>query len=135
MSRNKTRAALTQAWVDGNFSLDTAYENKKFDKPAALPWAEFWVVFDSTNSVTLGTHGENETTGFVQVDLYYPLDKGSGDITTKADAICEYFQLGRSFSYQGQYVTIQKIDYSPARPDGGRHRLTLTIYFYARHTR
>lgn len=134
MSRNKARAALTQAWKDGGFGLETAYENAKFT-PGSAAWAEFWVVFDSTVSATLGTHGENETTGFVQVDLYYPLDKGSGDITTKADAICDYFQLGRSFSYDGQYVTIQKIDYSPARPDGGRHRLTLTIHFYARHLR
>lgn len=129
--------ALIKAYNDLALGLPTSYPAAELDdkqKPDGL-WAAVHNIRGSSQPVTLGDQGEDNHPGFMQIDLNYPKNKGSGDLLAKADEILSAFPAGRSLAYNSQEVKVLGTSLSPGRYVGGYYRISLTINYYARTQR
>ena len=70
-------------------------------------------------------------TGFLQIDLNYPINAGAGAIVSKADAVAQYFKAGTRLAYGGQQVQIQSCGRSQGRQVDGFYRVSMTINWTA----
>lgn len=80
---------------------------------------------------TLGDEGDDEATGFSQLLLRYPINKGSGDIQRMGDLITKHFKAGQRKFFEGQEVVI--VSSGSGRLDilEGQLVLPITINWYA----
>lgn len=134
MSLTKVNAALITAYKAGGFFTDarTAYENVPFVKPSAgTPWGKVQFFPSNPSVITLGPAGFNRYDGFVQIDVNYPTNTGSGLASAKADDIIKHFKTGNKYIYDGQEVIIRTVGRTPGRDVDGFYRITLSVYFYA----
>ncbi len=129
-------SALLQAFSDGAFGLPIASENKQYDPIAGTAYAELFIVPNPSDVLTMGDGGQDLFTGFMQVDLRYPLDTGTGTAKQKATDIQNAFKAGSRFTYSGQEVFITGSGRNGSgRREDGWYRITLTINWEARVTR
>lgn len=136
MSFLAIRKTLIQAYTDGGFNLPTAYDNRTFQPKGCNPWAQVFIVNNMPEVDTLGDHGENEHTGFLQIDINYPVNCCDGDALEKVDEITNYFYIGRRFNLDGQEIFINSSGYN--RPDTQSaewYRLVITVYWTAKTKR
>jgi hypothetical protein len=128
------RAALVEAYESLHLHLDTAHENRPFS-PGADPWAALFVIPNQPAVATLGNGGEDEHTGFMQIDLNYPLHGGTAAALETADDIRAYFAAGRWLEYDGQRVLITSSGRARGVEVNGWYRVSMTINWTARTIR
>lgn len=133
MSMFNVRAALVQAFVDGNFfpANAIAFENKKFNPPAGKPWAKLTFVPVQPVVATLGLEGRDRIQGFMQVDLNYLEDIGEAAILAKFEELRNTFTVGKRFAYDTDEVVIQSCGRSQGRIVNNYYRISVTVYFYS----
>lgn len=131
MSLDKARAAIVQAYIDAGLNLPTFYENKPGDPPAN-PWAIFTFIPNNPEVVTLGSGGDDEATGFVQIDLNYTLNSGDKAAADAFNLLRDKFIAGQIFTYSGQAVRVGSCGRSHGRNVNGWYRVSITIYWSAR---
>jgi hypothetical protein len=129
------KETLIDAYVDGDFDIETAWENRKFNPVNGTPWARVTIIPNQPEIVTLGATGEDEHTGVMQIDLFYPQDKGDGDILAMADSIREVFKGGARLVNEGQMVIINSCGRGAGRNENGWFRMIITINWWARTQR
>lgn len=130
-------AALVSAYKAVGLNLPTAYEVRDFTPPAGQPWARV-VNFPADKYVnTLGDGGQDEVTGFFQIDYYVPENDGTGRLHGYADATLNYFKNGRRFTYLGQEVKIRRTSFTQIRRDdkSASFNITLSVYWDSPATR
>ena len=117
--------------------LPTAYEAKDFTPPASAPWARVLNVPADKYVQSLGDAGEDNVTGFFQIDYFVPENDGTGRLLGYADATISYFSNGRRFYYAGQEVKVRRTSLSQIRRDdaSASFRITLSIYWDAPSSR
>lgn len=132
MSTTKVRAALVTAFRGGSFFADSKvqWENMKFDPPAEA-WAAFFFLPSQPEVATLGTAGEDELNGLIQIDLNYPLHSGEKDVAAKFESIRALFRPGYSFAHEGQTVTIRSCGRSNGRVVNNYWRVSVSVFYYA----
>lgn len=131
----KIDQALTQAYIDGAFSLPIAHENADYSPTAGTAYAEIKVIRNEAVPDTLGASGYDETTGLFQVTLRYPVGGYSITAKTKADEMMLYFSIGSTFTYSGQTVLITRKDRGAGYVEDGWYKLILRFTFNARTVR
>lgn len=104
------------------------------DKPDGL-WLQLHNLRVESIPVTLGDAGEDNHSGIFQVDLNYPVNKGTKDILAKADIYTDFFTAGKTLVYNGQEVKVLSSSLTPGRYVGGYYRISFTVNYYARTTR
>lgn len=129
------KGAFMTLWETSSFGLVTAYENKKFTPTEGVPWARVTVLPARPSVVTLGSSGEDEHTGITQIDLFYPLDSGDGEILAMSDAIRTVFKAGTGMSYNGLSVTVLSCGRSGGRLVDGLYNIILEIEWRCRTSR
>lgn len=134
MSLSSIRAALISGYNEVGLDLDTAYENRSF-LPGEYPWASAFLIPNIPDAVTVGIGGEDEHSGFLQVDLNYPLNEGTAHILEAADQIRAHFVAGRKFTHDGQEVLIRSCGRSTGLEINGWYRISMTINWTARTLR
>ena len=133
MSFYNLRAALVSHYLAGDFGLPTVYENKKAEFDRSRPWAAVTLVPNQPDPVTMGDHGSDEHTGFLQIDLYYPLDESDIPVVKKADEIRKHFNTGAICKYDNTAVRVTSCGRSVGKVEDTNYRLVLTIMWRA-HT-
>jgi hypothetical protein len=128
------RAALAAAYESLDLHLDTAHENRPF-KPGNSPWASLFLAPNAPAVATLGDGGEDEHTGFLQIDLNYPQHTGTAGVLETADKIRAYFVAGRRLVYDGQEVLIRSSGRTAGVNVDGWYRVSMTIFWTARTNR
>lgn len=80
---------------------------------------------------TLGDEGDDQHTGFSQLLLRYPINKGTGEMQRMADSITKHFRAGQRKFFEGQEVVI--VGSGAGRIDTleGQLVLPITINWYA----
>ena len=115
----------------------TLFENEAFNpttkpKPSiSTPWASVFLITNQPTPESAGAGGMDGNTGFLQIDLNYPLNAGSGAIVAKADYVAQYFKAGTRLAYGGQQVQIQSCGRSQGRLVDGFFRVSMTINWTA----
>lgn len=134
MSASKCRDALVSAFMAGDqfFAQENvSFENVAFTPRPAQPWAALFFVPSQPIVATLGAGGTNRLDGFFQVDLNFPLNTGTKQISDKATAIENTFTAGARFVNSSQVVIIASCGRSQGREVNGFFKVSVTAYFYA----
>ena len=128
-----SQALINQYRASGAFTDPlTAYENAAFTKPAAsVSWGAVFIVTNQPTPESAGAGGMDGNTGFLQIDLNYPINAGAGAIVAKADSVAQYFKAGTRLAYGGQQVQIQSCGRSQGRQVDGFYRVSMTINWTA----
>jgi hypothetical protein len=109
------------------------------DDPLKSPPDGLWLQLHNLRSrslpVTLGDKGEDNHPGILQIDVNYPVNKGSKQVLAKADELAAYFTAGKALTYSAQDVKILSCSLSPGRSVDGYYRVSLSVNYYARTTR
>ncbi|MGI0119688.1 phage tail terminator-like protein [Zooshikella sp. RANM57] len=136
MSFLAIKKTLLKAYLDGGFNLPTAYDNRSFEPEGGQPWAQVFINNNMPDPVTLGDKGENEHTGFLQIDINYPINAGDGDALEKADEITNYFHIGRPFNFEEQSIFIKSSGVNRLSDQPAEwYRLVITVNWSARTRR
>ena len=128
-------SALLSSFDAGSFGLPIASENRPYDPQPGTAWAQLFVVHAQPSIATMGSGGQDEITGFLQVNLNYPEGSGGGAAKQKATAIRDYFTAGTKHSYGGVDVYIANAGRSASFNIDSWYRLVVTINWYTRLTR
>lgn len=133
MSLTNVNKALVKAFADGSFfdKAKVAQENITFNPPNGEAWAKLFFFPGEGVVATLGAGGTDRYDGFLQIDLNYPLNKGTADIGAKADAIINAFTAGKRFTNSGQEVILKTCGRSPGRTKDGTYTVSVSVYWYA----
>jgi hypothetical protein len=133
---------IENALVDAVISVDSVtpmgYPNrdlKDASKPASGLWIQLHNLRGDSSPVTLGDAGEDDHPGILQIDINYPLNKGTASILTKADEFIAFFTAGKAIFSGAQEVRIASCSLSAGRHVEGYYRLSVSVNYYARTTR
>lgn len=103
----------------------------KFTPPVSGPYADLAIVWNTPETFTLGDEGEDMLTGFLQLTLQYPPDKGIFEPSRMSDVLRESFKAGRRKVYEGQEVIIKNSGPGQYTILDGKLVNPFTVYFYA----
>lgn len=115
-------AAAKSALIPGVVSANAvAWPNKNFTPPTRAKWVSVSVLPAPVEALTCGSMGQNEATGILQFNCY--MKKGSGDAHQRelAEAIEDWFQFGKSFTFDNQTVTFTKTSRGQGFPSESGH--------------
>lgn len=137
MSLTKAQSALIKAFVDGAFfpAANVEQPNVLFNPPSNAAWARLHFVPAQPTVATLGGGGTDRVDGFLQIDLNYPLNKGTKPSDDMFEALRLLFTAGARFTYSGQQVVVVSCGRSQGRTDNGFWKVPVTVVFYAHITR
>ena len=132
----EVESALVTAYQEVNLGLPTAFPNRKFVPPTdGALWAGVSFAFAQPTVATLGTGGEDETRGFMQVDFNIPIGAGRNLTNEASTALQNFFTAGRKLVYGGTQVDILSCGKNGGFDSGKFYKVPNTITFYARHNR
>jgi hypothetical protein len=133
MSTAAIKSALTQAFVASALFSENkiSFPNRKFTPPQVGPWAALHFSSQEASIASNGAGGLDRVDGFMQIDLNYPLDSGTGQISDMVDDLRVLFKAGTSFTYGGEYATVVSCSESAARKIESNFRVSVTVRFYS----
>lgn len=133
MSLSKVNSALVQAFLaTGLFAQSKVqFENVLFTPPTGEPWAAVYFVPNTPEVSTLGEEGTDEATGFLQIDLNFPNNKGTAACNEAVDTLRNTFTAGKRFVYLGQELAILNCGRSQGRNANGLYTVSVTVSFLA----
>jgi hypothetical protein len=138
MSQQKVKAAVINA-VKTRLALlgganHTAWPNKRYQPGNAL-WYSVHYVPNNPTPVTLGSQGEDNLQGFVQIDVNILTDTGEKTQTDALNSLEAWFVAGRKLTFDGQSVVVTSAARAQGMNSGAYWKVPLSIYFYARYQR
>lgn len=128
-----TNLAFTvPAGVGGTVTAQlTAWENISIVPLNSVPYQKVNFVFARPEDVTMGG-GYYRERAYMQVTLYYPLQKGPGAAMSRAELIRKTFPRGASFSNNGIVVHIDRTsEIMPGAPTDESYIVIVRVPFYA----
>lgn len=134
MSLAKTRKALEQKLNAMTPALQTVWENHPADLTVGTPFQVASLIPGPTQNNTMGNVEATLATeiGIFQVMLHYPVDSGSTDALTRAEAIVDWFKRGLSLSQDGAIIVIDRTpSVGPAQPSDSWYRVPVSISYYS----
>lgn len=105
MSQVSIRAALDTKLDAVSTNFPTAEENVKFYPKVGVPYQESFLIPARPANPTLGGSHHREE-GIYQVNLHYPIQRGTGDVTTRAELIKAAFSRGTTMTNSGVNVVV-----------------------------
>ena len=130
MSLAAIRAALETALNGISPAIATAWENVPFTPTPGVPYqAPYLLTAAPANPVIGAAYMEQ---GVFQVNLFYPKDAGSADVTARAELIRATFPRLAGFPFTGGTVLIiETPEIGPPRADADRQMVPVKIKFQA----
>lgn len=125
----KLEQALIEHFISGNFGLEIASENENFD-PSEL---ERYVAISSfvNDETAFSLNDSDQTDGFFQAILYYPVGELSMNAKNKADEIKRHFKIGLRLTRDGERLTITSRSSEPGANEDSWYKIVVRIFFTA----
>lgn len=133
MSESKIDAAFRAAYVAaGVIPVErTAFEGAKFTPPSGQSWARLTNLPSSRTPFGLSPDSSEISTGIMQIDVFRPVDTGSGQLLADAEQIMAIYPPRTNLLYQGQRVEIRRTERGSIRADGAWMSIPVSIYYLA----
>ncbi|MEN9924155.1 MAG: hypothetical protein RL268_281 [Pseudomonadota bacterium] len=128
------RQALETQLAAISAGFATAYENMKFETTVGTPYQAAFIVSAEPDNPEMG-NGWMER-GYLQVNLFYPLDAGPGSAETRAETIRDAFPRGATFVADGVSVLIERTpEIGPGRADDDWYVKTVKVRYFSQLVR
>lgn len=131
MSQSKVSAALSSQLDLLSDDYAIQFENVSFTPPAGEPYLAESLNPTGTIPMALANAGSELLQGFYQVLCYAPAGMNKGAAFAAADAVEALFQRGDHLTYDGQEVTILRVERSLGFRSGDRYVVPISIYYRA----
>lgn len=115
MSFRDIQLALDVRLSQVAYPVAIANENTVYKPVAGTPWIRPTVL--NARGETLDLDNANDSPGVYQIDLFYPLNKGTSDLLSKLDDIAEYFAAEKTLTFNQSTILIRSISKLPSRID------------------
>ena len=132
-----TRSALVARVLEGDAAdYPMLHDNATLDNQTDT-WLSVNFTPIANRSATQGRTGEDEASGFMQVNVNAPQGHGSIDGLTLADSILEQFERGSTLTYEDVTVVVEGATLAPSlfSEDGNTYITPITIDWRARRRR
>lgn len=107
-----------------------AWENIEYTPVKGTPYLRPTVIMSPSSLLGLGLDDLQMNEGIYQIDLFYPVDKGAGDLLAKADAIYTHFKGDRTLVSNSVTTHIKEISRTvPIIIDEAWQRASVEIHF------
>lgn len=129
-------------------TLFVAVRNLVAPRPVSYPTAELkpeeqaedgWFAVHNlrglSEPVTLGSKGEDNHPGVLQVDVHTASTLGTGPNLSLCDMIATAFPAGASLGYTGGQVRVDSVSVGPGAIVDGFYRVPVSITYHARSVR
>ncbi len=94
-------------------------------------WLKFNIARGNTLPVTLGLMGDDNHTGFMQLDINVPYGTGSGQAVQLAAKVKQFYRAGKRFGP----AVVASSSVSSGRFVGSWYRVSVTVFYYSRIAR
>ena len=130
MSEVRINAALVSAVLASGVMPQAriAFEGAKFEPVTGQSWARITALPSDRSPAAMGSGAPQEWTGILQIDIYHPLNSGTGPILGDADKALTYFRSGRRLEFQGQRVLVRRAQRSQIRRDDIWQVVSVDVY-------
>lgn len=130
MSEVRINAALVSAVLASGVMPQAriAFEGAKFEPVTGQSWARITALPGDRSPAAMGSSAPQEWTGILQIDIYHPLNSGTGPILGDADKALAYFRSGRRLEFQGQRALIRRAQRSQIRRDDIWQVVSVDVY-------
>jgi len=130
MSLVAVRQALETAVDSITPSIETVWENTPFIPTEGVEYQMVFLKRTIENPTRGSDHYRDE--GFVQVDLMYPLERGTIFSELRTELILDKFKRGSVFAKDGINVHIDKtLELTASFPEDDRFRTVIRIEYHA----
>ena len=112
-------------------ALATAWCNASYTPPAvSVPYQTAWMKYATATNREMGRRYEE--TGFLHINLLYPLQYGDATARARGELIRQTFYCGKTFASGGQTVAISGTpSIEGGEAEGTRWRVIVKIPFHA----
>lgn len=138
MNEEKIYTALRKGFLQAipSATNNTAFENELFDPKGKLVWYRFTHLPNQPDVASLGTKGQDEFTGLIQVDINLPAGRGREGVSGFIEAMRAKFVAGARLVEAPVNVIVSRCGQTgPARNVDGWHRVSVAVYYESRISR
>jgi hypothetical protein len=137
MSLEKIQQALLARFIT-DYGTDwkdkIAYENMVLNPPPASGFLSVHFMPGKSAVATLGTDGQDEEEGLLQVSIFVPLGAGEGSIRAIVNSLRTSFKP-QVLTYDGQPVTLLSRSRGTGKPSDAFYVVPFQVHWRARLTR
>lgn len=135
MSVLKIKSALLEAVKAAAPSTPLEVDNTTLKPTAGKPWLQSRFSPNPPTPITCGDEGEDEMTGYLQVNVNAPGGVGENTHNALLIPLINTFKVGTTLSYEGQEVTVTSAGRAQGFPVDSWYRIPFTVAFRARYAR
>lgn len=122
------RKPLIEAFLDVvGSTYPIQYENAAFVKPENAPYLAVFFATNDTTPASLGDDGQNETDGYLQIDLNWLPETGEFDQAELISELSDEFVIGRRFLVDDVETKILSFKSVPGRKIDNYWRMSASI--------
>jgi len=124
------RQALETQLAAVSSGFPTAYENVKYEPVTGTAWQAAFLMSAEPLNPEMGNGWMDR--GYLQVNLFYPLDAGPGAAETRAETIRDAFPRGATFVAGGVSTLIERTpEIGPGRADDDWYIKPVKIRYFS----
>lgn len=127
------RKALEERLQSLQPAMDTAFENTKYEPKPDCPYQRAFLLPAPSQSIGFTGRARDfvRETGIFQISLYYPINEGTREAGSRAEAIRNHFRRGTTLISGGIKVITERGSVATALREGTWHVLPVSIPYYS----
>lgn len=119
--------ALISSFVNADFGLPIAHENREYTPVAGTAYAEI-LVFQN-DKTPWAVEDVDESDGVFRIILRYPSGQGVGGIKNKADEIIDTYKIGSRIIYNDQVIEVTAVNRAVGVQESGWYKIVIDVRY------
>ena len=120
-------SALVGSFIDQDFGLPIAHENKDYKPISGTAYAEILVL--QNDKAAWSIEDVDQSDGVFRVILRYPSGKGVGGIKNKADEIINTYKIGSRIIYHDQVIEVTAVNRGVGVQETGWYKIVIDVRY------
>ena len=120
-------SALVESFIDQDFGLPIAHENRNYKPISGTAYAEILVLQNDKTAWSI--EDVDQSDGVFRVILRYPSGKGVGGIKNKADEIIDTYKIGSRIIYNDQVIEVTAVNRAVGVQETGWYKMVIDVRY------
>ena len=133
MSTKNISSALKETLINSGIGIDIVMPNTSYAEVVGTPYCRVFFIPSEPNAAELGTRKTENVLGIFQIDLYYPVEQGDGELMDAVDLLKRTYGKGDNITYGESCVRVQSAypSTAPETIDGAWFKQTFDVTWSA----
>ena len=120
-------SALVESFIDQDFGLPIAHENRNYKPVSGTAYAEILVLQNDKTAWSI--EDVDQSDGVFRVILRYPSGQGVGGIKNKADEIINTYKIGSRIIYNDQVIEVTAVNRAVGVQETGWYKIVIDVRY------